>query len=36
MGLKMDMLREKALARLAELATQRDEYLEESRVAVQD
>jgi len=36
MGLKMDMLREKALARLAELATQRDEYIEESRVAVQD
>ncbi len=35
-GLRMDMLREKAMTRLAELATQRDEYVEESRVAVQD
>ena len=33
-GLRMDMLREKAMTRLAELATQRDEYVEESRVAV--
>jgi trigger factor len=36
MGLKMDMLRDKAMTRLAELATQRDEYIEESRVAVPD
>jgi trigger factor len=35
-GLRMDMLREKALARLAELATHRDEFIEESRVAVSD
>jgi len=35
-GLRMDMLREKALSRLAELATQRDEFVEESRVAVSD
>ena len=36
MGLKMDLLRDKAMTRLAELATQRDEYIEESRVAVPD
>lgn len=35
-GLRMDMLREKALSRLAELATHRDEFVEESRVAVSD
>lgn len=35
-GLRMDMIREKALARLAELATHRDEFIEESRVAVSD
>jgi trigger factor len=35
-GLRMDMLREKALARLSELATHRDEFIEESRVAVSD
>jgi len=35
-GLRMDMLREKALARLAELATHRDEFIEESRVAVSE
>ena len=35
-GLRMDMLREKALERLAALATHRDEFIEESRVAVSD
>ena len=35
-GLRMDMLREKAMTRLAELAAPRDEYIEDSRVAVQD
>jgi len=35
-GLRMDMLREKALDRLAALATHRDEFVEESRVAVPD
>jgi trigger factor len=35
-GLRMDMLRQKALERLAELATHRDEFVEESRVAVSD
>ena len=35
-GLRMDMLREKAMGRLAELATQRDEYVEDSHVAQPD
>jgi trigger factor len=35
-GLRLEMMREKAMTRLADLATQRDEYIEESRVAVQD
>jgi trigger factor len=35
-GLRMDMLRQKALERLAEVATHRDEFVEESRVAVSD
>ena len=35
-GLRTDMLRDKAMTRLAELATQRDEYVEESHVAVRD
>jgi trigger factor len=35
-GLRMDMLRQKALERLAELATHRDEFVEESRVAVSE
>jgi trigger factor len=35
-GLHLDMLREKALERLAALSTHRDEFVEESRVAVSD
>ena len=35
-GLRLEMLRDKAMTRLVELATRRDEYVEESRVAVQD
>jgi len=35
-GLRMDMLRQKALDRLTELATHRDEFVEESRVAVSE
>ena len=35
-GLRMDMLRQKALERLAALATHRDEFIEESRVAVSE
>jgi trigger factor len=35
-GLRLDMMRQKAMDRLAEFASARDEYVEESRVAVSE